>query len=1288
MRGRDGEALVDPPICGRCRGERRLRRVAVGARQAAGSELHAAEPAGDDDGGVMEAGRNDRLEDRPSRGPRGLAGIRAPREIFLHETEGPAVVRGVEVLLRDRRQARLELLGRRDGKRRRRKPRALDAQLRARLAREYPVAIVFRRHGRKISNPEAVFTTAVPMRRALFLLILALAATAEAATVEWRSDGRIRELRGGLAFDAGPEAAKSLVEALGALVRDPADGTTVREISRRASLTGTHVRFAQFLGEERILGAEIVLRYDERGDLAAISNRLAVHRAGIAGAMTDARVPPELEARATRRERILFAENGVVRRAARLVVPDRFGELAYDVDPATGEVIRITPDYWLDRSARAFEANPVTILNDPALRDGDDSGAAVPPEAYADVVLRDLGPGPGLTGPRVEVVDLESPKTGPADPEGSLLFDRAADGFEEVMAYYHIDRALGYIESLGYASERAMFTRAVRADAHAVNGADQSFYRWGAGGQAALLFGDGGVDDAEDPDIVLHELGHAIQDAIAPFAFSGSFGSEARAMGEGFGDYWAFSAGWASSVGAGRDPFCIGDWDARCGGTLSCGYDEGADCLRRVDSAKTMEDFVRLEQSGVEHGNGEIWSSALREVFLAAVAHEGAEAGRRTVDTLVLESHYGVPPTPSFRTMGRRMLEVDRILFGGANRAAVCAAMSSRGIFGAGDCDIVPRGGATLFQAADFALAIPDANAAGIRSTLWIDDARPIGEVRVPVRVRHPFRGELRIELTAPSGRTFVLKETSADSGADIDTVYGLDVDPVEPLTPLVGTPARGAWTLAVADTRTADEGVLLSWGIEIRFEGDEPLAARGAAGGPTLHLSAVAHTPGAAETFFVSDARILNPTAASRHVTVFFTPSGTDGATTFAARELSIAPGQQIALDDLVAAEFRSAGTGSLEVRGDVEGLVLTSRTYNDDAAGTYGQFVPGVSAARALRAGDPSHHILALRNDAAFRSNLGFAEVAGGTGMVAWTLFDGDGRAIEEGSAPIGPWSHAQVPVLGGYGGPAHRVARAEVRVVSGTARVVAYGSLVDNLTGDGAFVPAWPPLGAGRADVPAIIRAAGGFGTTWRSDLWIANLSDAEATFALRWTAPGGAVRTAAIELAAGTSAAIEDLIASLFGEDAGVGALRIETGAGAWAASSRVWTGGSSGTFGQHVPVAGAADAVGAGEGALAIAQLAHGGAFRTNIGVAETAGTAAAVRIRLRDAAGRDVWETHIDVPAGEQRQIMLALAGAPAVANGYALVDVLGGSGRVVAYGSVIDNRSSDPVYVPGIPLQ
>ncbi len=1106
--------------------------------------------------------------------------------------------------------------------------------------------------------------------------------------VEWRGDGRIRELEVTGALH-GPADAASLVSLLGDLLRDPLDGTELRLVEDRASLAGRSVRYRQYAGGKPLEGGEVVLRFDRGGQLVAISNRLAVIERSLSSVAPRQAIPEILrDAEVVGRELVAIADEGVVRRAERFLVAEPpYGRIAYDVDAGTGEVIAITPDFAFAKEGRVFAANPVTALNDPLLRDTDDSSLAVPERAYSIVELRGVVEGAGLIGPRVEVIDLESPKTARADASGSLQFDRADDRFEEVAAYYHLERSRDYVEQLGFTGSRRVFDLPTRVDAHAGT-ADQSFYRWGAVGTSALFFGDGGVDDAEDPDVLVHEFGHAIQDAIAPFTFATSFASQARAVGEGFGDYWAFSYGYAASLGAQRDPYCIGDWDARCwgGASSSCSYAEGSDCLRRVDSTKTMADYQQREQSGIEHRNGELWSSALRSVFEAAVARDGVDAGKRMADTLIVESHFGVPPSPGFRTMGRRMLEVDRLLFAGANRSAICSAMVGRGIFSVSDCELVPRGDWTLFQAGQIATPIPD-DRREIRSARFVSSSGRIAELRVRVRISHPHRGDLRIQLTAPDGTAIALQAPSSDSASDIDAIYGLDVAPLESFAPLVGTVARGAWTLGVTDMAPLDEGTLFSWDLEIRFEGARPLGSRPPRAQGSRFIPAVAHAQGAAGTFFISDARILNAGPEDAALEVVFTPSGVGGAASFGAVDLVVAPGQQVALDDLVERNFRSTGLGTIEVRGDLAAVSVTSRTWNERGeSGTYGQFTSGMVASDAIGAGESPLHVPQLRNDLAFRSNLGFAEISGAPGVLAWTLFDERGLPIEEGSSQITAWGHLQVPLLGGSAGPHHRSVRALVRVSSGSARILAYGSAVDNVTGDSVFIPGRRAWSDAARHVPAVIRGDGAAGTRWRSDLWISNLSSREGSFRVTWIPRGEAQRSSDVVLAPGASASFEDLLERLFGAEAGTGQARIETDLPAWIASSRAWSAGGGGTYGQWVPALAASDATSAAEGKLAIPHLTNDRRFRTNIGVTEVGGRPAAAVIRLADAAGTEIWSTSIALEAGEQRQIALAAAGAPEFSNGYAWVEPEG-EGRIVAYGSVVDNVSGDPIYVPAVRL-
>src|SRR5207248_311396 len=208
---------------------------------------------------------------------------------------------------------------------------------------------------------------------------------------------------------------------------------------------------------------------------------------------------------------------------------------------------------------------------------------------------------------------------------------------------------------------------------------------------------------AEDSDIMLHEFMHAIHNWIAPGALSAGSSSQAAAVAEGLGDYWSFSSTYEATRASGRDPACIADWDARCAGDAdseNCAYPVGADCLRRVDSTKTMADFKSSNDPGTEHRNGEIWSSALRDVFLAI--------GKETTDRIVVESLFGIPPAPSFHDMAQRMVEADRALRGGADVNVICGAMTLRGIFTAGECGATLRGEYTAYPAAISVTPIPD----------------------------------------------------------------------------------------------------------------------------------------------------------------------------------------------------------------------------------------------------------------------------------------------------------------------------------------------------------------------------------------------------------------------------------------------------------------------------------------------------------------------------------------------------------------------------------------------------
>ena len=306
--------------------------------------------------------------------------------------------------------------------------------------------------------------------------------------------------------------------------------------------------------------------------------------------------------------------------------------------------------------ALVFDPNPVTALGDHALLiDAKRRERKPPPVAYREVVLQGLDGKGTLAGDRVTTAPTRAPRIRKADLEFLLRSDER--GFEEVMVYYHVDAALRYLEQLGYEGTRAIFRDLVRAD---VNGTSED-NSWYSPVDRLLTFGTGDIDDAEDAETILHELGHAIQDAICP-----DFGqsAEAAAMGEGFGDYFAASFFEARKPQRYRNT--VMSWDG-----LLVGLDRGDDppCLRRVDSNLTYKDF---DATGDEHDNGQIWSAILWEVR--------GELGRETADRLILESHFQLDGFTSMARGARAIVDADQNLGNGRHAGALRRIFRRRGI--------------------------------------------------------------------------------------------------------------------------------------------------------------------------------------------------------------------------------------------------------------------------------------------------------------------------------------------------------------------------------------------------------------------------------------------------------------------------------------------------------------------------------------------------------------------------------------------------------------------------------
>ncbi|MGH3758299.1 proprotein convertase P-domain-containing protein [Actinophytocola sp.] len=76
------------------------------------------------------------------------------------------------------------------------------------------------------------------------------------------------------------------------------------------------------------------------------------------------------------------------------------------------------------------------------------------------------------------------------------------------------------------------------------------------------------------------------------------------------------------------------------------------------------------------------------------------------------------------------------------------------------------------------------------------------------MHITHTYRGDLRIDLIAPDGTAYRLKNSSGgDSANDVDETYTVDAS---------SETANGTWNLRVRDVFGADVGTLDSWSLSV----------------------------------------------------------------------------------------------------------------------------------------------------------------------------------------------------------------------------------------------------------------------------------------------------------------------------------------------------------------------------------------------------------------------------------------------------------------------------------------
>ncbi len=290
-------------------------------------------------------------------------------------------------------------------------------------------------------------------------------------------------------------------------------------------------------------------------------------------------------------------------------------------------------------SGKVFNPDPLTTSQNyygaPYINNNDSTNASLDAELQTVTFKANFnGTQFTLESPYVRVSDFDLPAISPvASDTPYFYFNRSQSGFEDVNAFYHISKIQEHIHSLGFTSADGL----VEVDPHAVNGADQSYFA-PTYIPPRIFFGSGGVDDAEDADVCVHEYAHFISESSSP---GSNTGHQRTSLDEGFGDYVAGS--YSRDINTFNEYWTF-NWDGHNS------FWKG----RVLNTCRTYPDSLTTSI----YRNGEIWASAL-----FAVNHD---IGRNATDSLILETHFNYAANISMADAALLLLEADTTLNGGA----------------------------------------------------------------------------------------------------------------------------------------------------------------------------------------------------------------------------------------------------------------------------------------------------------------------------------------------------------------------------------------------------------------------------------------------------------------------------------------------------------------------------------------------------------------------------------------------------------------------------------------------
>ncbi len=251
----------------------------------------------------------------------------------------------------------------------------------------------------------------------------------------------------------------------------------------------------------------------------------------------------------------------------------------------------------------------------------------------------------------VKISEFSLPNVTPVTNSQPIFdFTRSENHFEDVNVMYHITEQRKHLIGLGYPN---LPSYAIEVDAHALSGADQSFFST-AVYPYRLYFGEGGVDDAEDADVIIHEFSHAVIYEAAP---TFNFTTERGCIEEALCDYFAISL---SKTLGNYNSDKVFNWD-------------GHNSYWSGRNGKTSLNYKNINFAA---GNIYLYTS----VMVSPLINIYEELGREATDEIITEALYFLTASSSMPDMANYIIKADSALNGGSNSTLISQAFVDQGI--------------------------------------------------------------------------------------------------------------------------------------------------------------------------------------------------------------------------------------------------------------------------------------------------------------------------------------------------------------------------------------------------------------------------------------------------------------------------------------------------------------------------------------------------------------------------------------------------------------------------------